>query len=88
MIFESKKHRIQTLRTLDLKRRYGEFEGFSIFQKIASGVNFGLIFESYLGQFGGQKSMKKHFKNQMQKKTGSRGFLEAPREPKRGGDPI
>ena len=45
MIFVSKKHGFRTLRTLDLKRPYGEFEGFSIFQKIASGVNFGSIFE-------------------------------------------
>ena len=45
MIFVSKKHGFRTLRTLDLKRPYGEFEGFSIFQKIASGINFGSIFE-------------------------------------------
>ena len=44
MIFESKKHGFQTLGTLDLKRRYGEFEGFLIFQKIASEIDFGLIF--------------------------------------------
>ena len=44
MIFESKKHGFQTLGTLDLKRPYGEFEGFLIFQKIASEIDFGLIF--------------------------------------------
>ena len=44
MIFESKKHGLQTLGILDLKRPYGEFEGFLIFQKIASEINFGLFF--------------------------------------------
>ena len=44
MIFESKKHGFQTLGTLDLKRPYGEFEGFLIFQKIASEIDIGFIF--------------------------------------------
>ena len=58
MIFESKKHGFQTLGTLDLKRPYDEFEGFSIFQKIASETTFGSILESKIGQFWGPKSDK------------------------------
>ena len=44
MIFESKKHGFQILGTLDLKRRHSEFDGFLIFLKIASEINFGSIF--------------------------------------------
>ena len=54
IIFVSKKHGFRTLRTLDLKRPYGEFEDFSIFQKIASEMNFESILESKIDEFGVQ----------------------------------
>ena len=44
MIFVSTNHGFRTLRTLDLKRPYSEFEGFSIFQNMASEIDFGSIF--------------------------------------------
>ena len=44
IVIESKNNGFQTLGTLDLKRPYGEFEGFGIFQKIASEIDFGFMF--------------------------------------------